>query len=273
MERVVSRDGTMISFERTGEGPPLVLVHGGFSDHMTNWASVKPLLQADFRVTALARRGRGETDRTDGHSLADEAADVAAVIEAEETPVLLLGHSYGALCALDAAALVPDRIAKLVLYEPPWPNALSDELVTRMEGLGSRREWDALVEVFLIDGLQVPPDDVAALRRSAEWSMWTDDAEASLGDMRALVRHTVVPERYRTLTMPALLLAGTESPRDLYLTDALLANLPNARAVDLDGQAHEGMTTAPDQFVDAIAPFLLAGEGGGHLAELQRRSM
>lgn len=262
MEQVTSHDGTVISYERTGEGPPLVLVHGGFSDHITNWAAVKPLFQTGFTVAAVARRGRGETEATDGHSLADEAADVAAVVRAAAGPVFLLGHSYGALCALEAAATVPERIAKLVLYEPPWPDAASAEIVARLEELGARQQWDALVETFLIDLLQVPRDEVTALQRSPEWAMWTADAKASLGDLRALIRHTVVLDRYRTLTMPVLLLVGTESPRDLYLTDALAATLPNARVVELTGQAHEGMTTAPELFFDAVTSFL-AGEGDG----------
>jgi pimeloyl-ACP methyl ester carboxylesterase len=271
MERVVSRDGTMISYERFGEGPPLVLVHGGFSDHITNWALVKPLLQPRFTVAAVARRGRGETATTEGHSLADEAADVAAVVQAVDTPVLLLGHSYGALCALDAARLVPERVAKLVLYEPPWPNAASAEAVAHLERLGARGQWDALVESFLVDILQAPRDEVTALQRTPEWAMWTADARATLGDLHALIRHTVVPERYRMLSMPVLLLVGTESPRDLYLTDALAENLPNARVVELTGQAHEGMTTAPTQFVEAIVPFLVTEGGRGRAHDLQSR--
>jgi pimeloyl-ACP methyl ester carboxylesterase len=261
----------MISYERTGEGPPLVLVHGGFSDHSTNWTYVNPLLTARFTVAAVARRGRGETDATEGHSLADEAADVAAVVQAMDAPVFLLGHSYGGLCALEAAALVPERIAKLVLYEPPWPNAMSAEMVTRLKHLGARRQWDALVETFLIDGLQVPAEDVAALRASPDWAPWIADAPATLNDLLALVRHTIVPERYQALTMPVQLLVGTESPRDLYLTDMLDATLPNARVVELSGQAHEGMTTAPQLFVDAVTPFLVTKDGRRGARDLQSR--
>jgi pimeloyl-ACP methyl ester carboxylesterase len=64
-------------------------------------------------------------------------------------------------------------------------------------------------------------------------------------------------KRFHSLDVPVLLLIGTESPRDNYLTDTLNAVLPNATIVALEGQAHEGMTTAPEQFVDAISKFLL----------------
>jgi hypothetical protein len=49
---------------------------------------------------------------------------------------------------------------------------------------------------------------------------------------------------------------GTESPRDLYVTDALAAVLPEVPVEALPGQAHEGMTTAPDMYVEAVARFL-----------------
>ena len=62
--------------------------------------------------------------------------------------------------------------------------------------------------------------------------------------------------------MPVLLLVGSESPRELYVTDALAANLPDVRVVPLEGQAHEGMTTAPELFVATVARFL-AGEQVG----------
>lgn len=125
MFTVRSQQGTCVSYKRQGQGPPLVPIHGGFSDHDTNWEFVAPDLERQFTLYAIARRGRGETDTTAGHSLEDEALDAAAVIEAAGEPVFLLGHSYGAHTALAAAALVPERVRKLVLYEPPWPGILA----------------------------------------------------------------------------------------------------------------------------------------------------
>ncbi len=63
--RVVAVDGVSISYEKYGVGPSLVLVHGAFSDHRTNWEFVKPLLEKRFTVYAIARRGRGQTDATE----------------------------------------------------------------------------------------------------------------------------------------------------------------------------------------------------------------
>ena len=119
MQRLPSPAGATVSYDQYGSGPPLVLVHGGFSDHKTNWAFVKPLFEKQFTVYAMAHRGRGETDTTIGHRLEDESLDVVALMQSIGEPVFLLGHSYGAQTALAAAAQVPDRIRKLVLYEAP----------------------------------------------------------------------------------------------------------------------------------------------------------
>ena len=64
-------------------------------------------------------------------------------------------------------------------------------------------------------------------------------------------------EHYRRLDLPVLLQVGSESPRHLYVTDALAAVLPDARIGELPGQAHEGMTTAPEMYAGAVVSFLL----------------
>lgn len=199
--------GVTLSYERYGKGPPLVLVHGSFSDHRTNWEFVAPLLGAQFTVYAIARRGRGLTSATEGHSIEDEAADLIALIRSIGGLVNLLGHSYGAHVALAAAARMPACVRNLILYEAPWPHLM-------------------------------------------------DDAKASRGDVRALSTYQFDAERFRGLSMPVLLQTGSESPRDLYVTDALAAVLSDVRVETLEGQAHEGMTTAPEQYAEAISRFL-----------------
>ncbi|UJR84113.1 alpha/beta fold hydrolase [Sandaracinus amylolyticus] len=257
MESVVAEDGTRVSYERAGTGPPLVLVHGGFSDHETNWMYVAPRLRERFTVIAIARRGRGETPSDGGHRVEDEAADVVAVVRAVGTPVFLLGHSFGALCALEASIRVPELVAKLVLYEPPWPNAVDDVLLARLESFAASKAWDEVAATFLRDAIGMKEDELLALRASPDWTTWTSDAEASLSDLRAIHRYTFVPERARVLAMPALLLFGTESVRARYLTDALARTMRDARVVALGGQAHEAMTTAPHLFAEVVERFLL----------------
>lgn len=258
MRRVPSPAGATISYETWGSGPPLVLVHGSFSDHQTNWEFVKPLFEKQFTVHAVARRGRGETDAITGHSLEDEGRDVAAVIRAVGEPVFLLGHSYGAQAALVAAAEVPDRVRKLVLYEPPWPHILGTETLARLEGLAQAGDWDGFAVTFFRDVLSVPAAELGALRGTPLWPPTVADAPATLGDLRAVSRYDFRAERFRGLRVPVVLQIGTRSPRDLYVTDALAAVLPDVRIQELPGQAHEGMGTAPAMYAEAVARVLLS---------------
>ena len=257
MEHVRSRSGTTISYDRYGSGPPLVLVHGSFSDHATNWEFVKPMLQERFTVYALARRGRGETDATEGHSVEDEARDVVTVIQAVGEPVFLLGHSYGAHCSLGAAALAPASIRKLVLYEAGWPQIISQQALRRLEQLAGAHAWEEFAMTFFRETLSVPVEALEELRATTLWPPICADARPSLGDLRALARYDFKAERFSRLQFPVLLQIGSESPHDLYVTDALAAILPDARIEELPGQAHEGMTTAPEMYAQAVIRFLL----------------
>ena len=115
-ETVTSVDGTPIATWRSGEGPPLVLVHGTAADH-SRWAPVLPAFEQHFTVNAVDRRGRGGSGDAEDYAVDREFEDVAAVVDSVGESAILLGHSYGALCALEAARLTRN-VGKLVLYEP-----------------------------------------------------------------------------------------------------------------------------------------------------------
>lgn len=257
MLHVLSSERTTISYDQYGSGSPLVLVHGSFSDHITNWEFVKPLFEQQFTVYAIARRGRGKTDATIDHSLDDESLDVVTLIQSIGEPVFLLGHSYGAQVALAAAVQVPNLIRKLVLYEAPHPHSISQDLFVQLEAQAQTEQWDEFSITFFRDVLLVPSEELDELQATSLWLPIIADAKATLGDLRALNRYNFDIDRFRGLQIPVLLQIGTESPRNLYITDEIAAVLPDVRIEELPGQAHEGMTTAPHLYAKAVSRFLL----------------
>ncbi len=256
MLRVVTPGRVRLACDRFGTGPPLVLVHGAFCDHRSNWQFVAPDFARHFTVHAVARRGRGESDATAGHSVADDAEDVAALIAAIEGPVHLLGHSYGALVALEGAAGVRERVAKLVLYEPPPPEASSAGQLDELEGFAAARDWEGYVGLFLQDELSLSDSELAEMRETPLWPQFVAQAPPTRHDLLALPRHGFDPKRFAGVDMPVMLQIGTESRREAYATDALAAVLPNARIAELPGQGHDAVFTAPELFARQVIDFL-----------------
>lgn len=254
--QIAARSGGQIGFDTYGDGPPLVLVHGAFSDHQTNWTYVKSLLAPHFRLYAIARRGRGASDAATDRALEDEFEDVAALIRLIGKPVFLLGHSYGAHVVLGTAASVPDLVRKLIVYEPPWPHLLEAAAMAKLKNLADSNGWDAFAMAFFGELLQVPQADLEALRMSDDWPPIVEDAAASYADIRALAGYDFDIERFKDLPIPVLLQTGGESLSELWATDALAAVLPDRKVSVLRGAAHEAMTTDPEQYVEDVRRFL-----------------
>src|ERR1700733_1955907 len=80
MEKVISKDGTPIAYQRSGKGAPLVLIHGtGASSE--RWKPILPALEEHFCVYAVDRRGRGASGDAHSYAIQREFDDVAAVVD------------------------------------------------------------------------------------------------------------------------------------------------------------------------------------------------
>src|SRR5579859_2396645 len=116
METTKSADGTVIAYDRAGDGPPLVVAVGAFCDRRT--FVPPPGLTSRFTVFAYDRRGRGDSGDTQPYAVEREVEDIAALIAAAGGAASVFGHSSGAVLALEAARSL--AITKLVVYEPPF---------------------------------------------------------------------------------------------------------------------------------------------------------
>lgn len=258
METVTSADGTTIAFERTGAGPPLVLVHGSTADH-ARWDSVRSTFADHFTVYAIDRRGRGESGDAPEYELERESEDVAAVVDSIGEPVTLLGHSYGAICALEAA-LGTDQLRTLALYEPPLPvsdrDPDSENVLAEMEALVDDGENEQALVLFFREIVGAPSAELDALRSAPNWPARVDAVHSVVREERARKAYEFDAGRFAELTTPTLLVTGSESSPFLReATDALDDALPNSRVVVLDGQGHAAMNTAPELFLEEVLAF------------------
>jgi pimeloyl-ACP methyl ester carboxylesterase len=260
MDAFTSRDGARIAYERSGSGPSLVLIHGGWADH-TSWSLVVPTLAEHFTVYAVDRRGCGQSDPYgDEYEMEQDFQDVAAVVDAVGTSVNLVGHSIGGFCALHGALLTPN-VRRLVVYEPPLggPETIQDAVVDRIEALIAAGDRDQAAVVFGHEVVGVPLAEIEQQRASPTWAARVAGVHAIPPGMRALLRFHFEPERLRGLTVPTLLLVGSEStPYHKGAVATVAAALPNAQVAVLPSQQHSANVTAPDLLATQVLDFLTA---------------
>jgi len=266
MQAITSSDGTTIAFERSGKGPPLVLVHGTTADH-TRWKPLLPRLEAQFTVYAVDRRGRGGSGDAAGYAIEREFEDIAAVVDAISEPSFVLGHSYGAVCSLEAS-LLTRGVRKLVLYEPPIRTAGSlypEGTVERLEALLDAGDGDGVVSTFFREVVRAPDEELRMLRSLPNWPARVAAAHTIPREMRINDEYRFEPMRFSAMRVPTLLLLGGESPPKFKdAVEAVRAALPEARVAVMPGQQHTAMNTAPELFLREVLDFLLEPPLPGH---------
>jgi pimeloyl-ACP methyl ester carboxylesterase len=251
-------DGTPIAVQKRGAGPPLVLVHGTTGNHLS-FRFVEPLLGKHFTVYAIDRRGRGESGDAPEYAIEREFEDLAAVVDSLGEPANLLGHSYGASCALGAAPLARN-LRKLVLYEPaPGLPVVPTSTIERIEEMIQRGECDQAIAWMFRDVLELSEDEVEQVRALPTWPMRVAAADTVPREFRAEAGYRPDPEQFRSVTAPALLMLGSQSPEWAHQgIEVARSVLLDARITVLPGQGHLAITTAPELFASEVVRFLQA---------------
>ena len=258
---VRSKDGTSISSEVYGEGRPLVIVSGAlFAGE--RWLATVPLLGKHRKPHVIDRRGRGKSGNTLPYHPEREVEDVLAVLAGISGPVDLLGHSSGAILALQVAARLPSNLERLVVYEPPVffneTDRIAKDLPERLDALLAAEQREAAVELFFREGPRVSELELRGMKASSFWPQ-----------MLATLGHTVAydsriqrgfagdPDELGDILIPTLMLIGGASPeRMLAGARTVVARLPHAEIHELPGQQHVAMMTAAPLFAAAVNEFL-----------------
>ena len=172
--KVYSRDGTAIAFERSGDGPPLVLVDGALCYRASG--PMRPLaarLADAFTVYTYDRRGRGESDNMLPYAVEREIEDLDALIDEAGGSAFVLGLSSGAALSLEAARHEL-AIRMLAMYEAPFivdasRPPVSDDYVSELNALiAADRRADAVRLFMGIVG--VPAVLIQLMRFMPAWS-------------------------------------------------------------------------------------------------------
>ena len=259
MEHVTSKDGIPIAYERSGEGLPLVLIHGAAADH-TRWTPILPKLEKHFTVYAVDRRGRGQSGDVEPYTIEREYEDVVAVVDSIPGPVNLLGHSYGAICSLEASLKTCNH-RKLILYEPPIHTDVKKnyppDTVERMNSYLHVGEREKALLIFLQEIAEIPQNEINMLRSLPSWSSRIASAHTITREEASVNSYILKPQRFSHMGTPTLLLLGGDSPLFYRAAiETLKKSILNSRIAIMPGQRHAAMDTAPELFLSKVIGFL-----------------
>jgi pimeloyl-ACP methyl ester carboxylesterase len=250
VDKVRSKDGTAIAFERTGHGPPVILVDGALcSRALGPGGALAKLLAPHFTVFTYDRRGRGESGDTAPYAVGREVDDIEALVAAAGGAAFIWGTSSGAVLALEAANRLT-AITKLAVYEAPFIVDDSRPPVNWggiNEAVASRHRSEA-VRLFLKE-VGMPALFVAVMRLMPVWSKLIAAAHTLPYDGAIVQGHQLgqpLPTgRWASVTIPTLVMDGGKSPAWMRHGNRSLAEvLPNAQYRTLEGQTHMVKATA-----------------------------
>jgi pimeloyl-ACP methyl ester carboxylesterase len=246
---VTSRDGTVIAFDRSGDGSPVILVDGvAFHRAYGPTRSLaKHLTGRGFRVYAYDRRGRGESVDSGSYSAEREVEDIAALIEEAGCPVHLFAATSGVVLALEAVNNGLD-VQSLALFDPPFVVDGS----RRPLPAGFAARLDELIETGRLADAQASylGSQVPILRPLMPLLRRTRSFRRSLAFVPSLSRDLALfadlqagkplpPDRWREVTAPMLVVTGRRSPTwTRHAAQALADALPDAQVRTLTGEGH-----------------------------------
>lgn len=255
-----------IHYDDQGDGFPLVLVHGWAMEGGV-WAFQRPLA-ASFRLITVDLRGHGRsTAPGDGYCLADFAADIVSLFNGLGLErAAIAGWSLGAQAALEAAPLLGDRLAALVLVGATprfsaadgWPHGLP---ATECRGLGLRlrRSFDAALDGFFHSMFAEGELSEESVRLIGQEIAAPHRRPAATAAQAALVTLAESDQRHllAKIRVPALVINGDRDAicppeAGVHLAD----HLPLGRFLLFAGAGHAPFLSRPREFNSEVTRFL-----------------
>jgi 3-oxoadipate enol-lactonase len=212
-------EGVRVAYRTTGvaDGPPVVFLHGTGSE-AASWDRVAAAIGDSFRSYALDLRGYGRTESPPEYSFELMCEDVVGFLDALGLDaVTLVGHSMGGTVAFLLTEEHPDRVSRLVIEDSTPPY-----------------RPDGPIEIPA-DADEDPRYNIIRQLNDPDPAWW---------------------DRISKITVPTLIIAGgpdSHVPQDRIA--AVAQRIPDCRVLTIP-VGHRVHTTAPDDFIAALRPFL-----------------
>ena len=241
-DKVTSKDGTIIAYERVGQGPSLLVITGAFNDR-SKGAPLAAALAGQFTVFSYDRRGRGDSGDTLPYAIGREVEDIAAMLEAAGGSALVLGFSSGAVLALYAAA-AGLAIDKLALMEAPLiadamrPGPPADFVLHLKRLVDAGRRGDA-VESFQLDLVGIPRHHVEQMRNAPFRPGMEAMAHTLVYDATIIGDMSIPQHIMSAVRVPTLVLDGNSAPWMRRTAETIAAGLADGTHISIPELGHE----------------------------------
>lgn len=251
-------NGTRLYYEVSGNGPAVVLVHGGLVDSRLWDDQMGPLAQR-FRVVRYDLRGFGKSAAPTGQYWPTE--DLRALLDfLKIEKAMVVGLSLGGIVAADFAFEHPERVERLVFVAAGLRGYRNqpDEKTTNAYRVGAAQGMEKYFEAFLqsdlLAGLRERPRARERMR-----AMMVENYKA-LAYVRAGLPQSPEPptvERLGRIGFPTLVVVGSlDGPNLQGIADTLAGNIPGARKVVIHGASHHPPVETPQELNRALLDFL-----------------
>ena len=262
MNKVISKDGTTIAYDRTGKGPLVIFVGGALSTRdVPPVKALAALLAPHFTVVSYDRRGHGDSGDSAQYTVSREVEDIEALIDEAGKTAFLYGHSSGAALALEAAHKLGGKIKKLALYEPPFLGTGNNtrsyaEHLAKLNELRKADKRNEMLDYWMADVTGTPAQFVAQMKNSPMWEGLLAVTPTLVYDLTIMNEYANPAERIDGLRIPTLAMDGGASPAWAHEAAQLLVDtIPNAKRRTLEGQTHGA---APEVLAPVLVEFFEA---------------
>jgi pimeloyl-ACP methyl ester carboxylesterase len=202
---------TVVTYRRSGDGPPLVLVHGTSVDGQTNFAAVEPVFAARHTVVTPDYGGCGQSTIPEGELSLDTLIDqVTEVIrDVGEPQVDLLGDSLGAVVAAGLAATHPDLVRRLILV-CGWATSADPRHQLVFETWSRLDAISPELGTRYIASLAISPQALTSLGEANVRQLIFQDPPAGTGQRIRLGLRVDLLDALSQITAPTLVLSGRQ---------------------------------------------------------------
>ncbi len=266
----IAANGAELYYEETGTGAPLVLVHGGFMDHLA-WILNVPFLADSLRVVTFDMRGHSASSKVSDVASFDAMVwvdDLIALIEELDlAPTHVGGVSGGGAVVLWAAIRRPDLFRSVIVHEPATVGVLNQPETKKLyETIGvwsadvadhlDRGDFRGGLELFMsriggdIDAIPPPFLDILLTNAPLYGGPTLRDLSLPIWNMD--------PEAFAKTGLPLLVTCGDQSPPYFpTICDDLTSHVPGSRLEVIVGGGHAAMIDRPDAWANTVKTFAL----------------